>query len=360
MWRTRYDLAAIKAALPTYLERTGCHPMPAKGGKEIAALCPLHADKHASLIAVEKKPRLWTWYCHPCGEGGTVIDLHAKRHGIDAAAAIAELGDLLDAPILDSSPAVRPSVRALARGATDADADGDRIPGLGVPAPATPPKPPEAEPLAGEAATECNAAVAALIADEAARRDHATALGVSPATLASLAQSLDLGLIDGRLCYLAHDGATWHGCQVRNRPAEKPRFYWRHGKAFLPWRGWRLRDRRVRTVYLCEGQSDALALIDAGIEDAGDPAAKVAVIAAPGTAFPEYWADLFRFRRVILCGDRDEPGQRAVRKIGELLHPVVESVRVFSWATLPPRTASAGDIRELYQSLNNQPQKAKP
>lgn len=355
MRRPRYDLDAIKAALPAYLEKTGCQPTPAKGGKEITALCPLHADKRASLVAVEKRPGLWTWYCHPCGEGGTVIDLHARRHGIDAAAAIADLGEFLHAPTLDASPAVRPSVRAMAGRATDTDADGDRIPGLGVPSPATPPKPPTAEPLAGDAADECNAAVAALIADTEARRNHAAALGVSPETLARLAQSLDLGLIDGRLCYLAHDGATWHGCQVRNRPGEKPRFLWKLGKPFLPWRGWRLHCARVRTVYVCEGQSDALALIDAGIESAGDPASKIAVVAAPGTAFPEWWASLFRFRRVILCGDRDEPGQKAVRKIGEILHPFAESVRVFSWAALPQRAATAGDIRELYQALNPQP-----
>src|SRR5690606_12180595 len=102
-------------------------------------------------------------------------------------------------------------------------------------------------PLAGEEAADCAAAVAALLADEAARRDHAAALGVSAGTLATLAGSHDLGLIDGRLAYLAHDGANWHGCQVRNRPGETPRFYWKSGKPFLPWRGWRLHDRRVRT-----------------------------------------------------------------------------------------------------------------
>lgn len=349
MSRRRYDLDAIKAALPSYLERTGCEPRPQKGGREIAALCPLHEDRNASLLAVEKKPDLWTWYCHPCGEGGTVIDLHAKRAGIDAAAAIAELGELLNAPLLDPL-AARPSVRALARGSRTTDADADRIPGLSGGASMPPAKPPEPEPLTGDAAAECSTAVAALLDDEAARGDHAAALGVSPVTLARLAAALDLGLVAGRLAYLAHDGEDWHGCQVRNRPGENPRFYWKHGKPFLPWRGWRLKDRRVRTVYLCEGQSDAIALLDAGLEDLADPAAPVAVVAVPGTSFPDHWPALFRFRRVILCGDRDEPGQRAVHKIGETLLPLAESVRVFSWAALPPQVA-AKDLRELYQAL---------
>lgn len=353
MTRRRYDLDAIKSALPDYLERTGCNPRPQKGGREIAALCPIHEDSNASLLAVEKREGLWTWYCHPCGEGGTVIDLHARVAGIDAAAAIAELGEMLAAPLLDDFTA-RPSVRALARGSRTTDADGDRIPGLPGAGPVPPPKPPQPEPLAGEAAAECNAAVAALIANDTACRDHAAALGVSPVTLARLAGSLDLGLIDGRLAYLAHDGAAnWHGCQVRNRPGEKLRFYWKSGKPFLPWRGWRLNDRRVRTVYLCEGQSDAIALIDAGLEDTVNPSAPVAVIAAPGTSFPDYWPALFRFRHVILCGDRDEPGQRAVRKVGEMLLPLAESVRVFSWAALPNQ--AAGDMRELYQNIKSSP-----
>jgi hypothetical protein len=353
----RYDLAAIKAALPAYLEKTGCEPRLQKGGRELVALCPLHEDGNPSLLCVEKQPGLWTWFCHPCGEGGSVIDLHGKRAGIGTAAAIAELGDLLAAPVLDD-PA-RPSVRARPGAGRTRDADADRIPGLPGAGSVPPPKPPKPELLAGEAAAECAGAVAALLADEAARRDHAAALGVSPDTLARLAASLDLGLIEGRLCYLAHDGAFWHGCQVRGRPGQSPRFFWRHGKPFLPWRGWRLADRRVRTVYLCEGQSDALALIDAGLEDVADPAAPVAVVAAPGTSFPDHWPALFRFRRVILCGDRDEPGQRAVRKIGEALLPLAESVRVFSWAALPPRAATAKDLRELYQTLKTS-QSAKP
>jgi hypothetical protein len=350
MMKPRYDLNAIKAALPAYLERTGCEPRPIKNGSEITALCPLHADTHASMACVQKKPDLWTWYCHVCSEGGTVIDLHAKRNGIDTAGAIAELGEILNAPFTESAAPSRPSVRPLARGSRTTDAD-DRIPGLGRNALPVIPPPPKPEPLAGADAELCSGAVKALLSDESARRELAELLGVSPDTLARLAGTLDLGLIDGRLVYLAHDGENWHGCQVRGRPGEKSRFFWKVGKPFLPWRGWRLSDKRVRTVYICEGQSDAIALIDAGIEDASNPASKVAVIAAPGTAFPESWGDLFRFRRVILCGDRDEPGQRAVRKVGELLLPLAESVRVFSWAALPSRCAGAGDIRELCQTL---------
>jgi DNA primase len=90
-------------------------------------------------------------------------------------------------------------------------------------------------------------------------------------------------------------------------------------------------------------------LIDAGVEDA-TANGKVAVIAVPGTSFPSHWAEHFRFRHIILCGDRDEPGQNAVRKVGELLLPLAESVRVFSWAGIDP-ASNAGDIRELYQII---------
>lgn len=348
MSRPRYDLNAIKSALPVYLEKTGCDPVSRKNGSEIAALCPIHHDHEPSLLAVEKEPGLWTWYCHVCGEGGTVIDLHAKRQGIKDGDAIGELGEMFAAPTLSSSPKYRPSVRARHRAGTDTDADeGDRIPGIPAPLERSKSPPPEPEPLTEDAAEECNKAVADLLQDENARREWAERLGVKPNTLAALAGSLDLGLVDGRLAYLAHGAEDWHGMQIRNLPGEKPRFYWKHGKGFLPWRGWRLDGTgRVRTVYLCEGQSDALALIDAGLEDPTWKD-KVAVIAAPGTSFPDHWRDLFAFRHVILCGDRDEPGQKAVRKIGDLLLPVAESVRVFSWAGLET-APDAGDLRELY------------
>lgn len=58
-------------------------------GKELTCLCPLHADRNASFrINVEKN----TWFCDPCGVGGSVIDLVQKIDGISVGEAMRKLG----------------------------------------------------------------------------------------------------------------------------------------------------------------------------------------------------------------------------------------------------------------------------
>jgi DNA primase len=71
----------------------------------------------------------------------------------------------------------------------------------------------------------------------------------------------------------------------------------------------------TETVYLTEGESDALALIAAGIESDGTAVA----VASPGTSFPSAWAPLFRGKRVVLCYDSDAAGRTATATVAATL-----------------------------------------
>lgn len=60
-----------------------------RAGKELTCLCPLHPDRNASFrINTEKQ----TWFCDPCGIGGSVIDLVAKMNGVAIGEAMRMLG----------------------------------------------------------------------------------------------------------------------------------------------------------------------------------------------------------------------------------------------------------------------------
>ena len=331
----KYDLDAIKARLPDYLDRIGAQPQPKRDG-ELVALCPLHEDTEPSLKAKLEGNGAWSWYCHPCAEGGSVIDLEMKRTGAAIGDAVRALGSLLELTP-DPAASVRPSVRATLKGTANADKPPER-----------PAEPPPAEPLQGDAAKTCADACAALERDTATRDRIAADLGIPSPILASLSRSLDLGLHGDRLAYLYHDHDEFYGLQLRGRNGEKTRFWFAEGKAYHPWRGWRLLARTTRTVYLCEGQSDALALIAAGLEDPANPDSKSAVVAIPGTSFPDHWPRLFAYRHVILCGDNDAPGQKAVAAVGSKLARLAESVRFLNWAGLPESLRAAKDVRDLY------------
>jgi hypothetical protein len=139
----------------------------------------------------------------------------------------------------------------------------------------------------------------------------ADSLGLCRETLrlAGWGQS-SLGLVNGWLAYVYP-----HGLKARNRdPLAKPRFLWIVGKALAPWRAEWIKPE-VRTVYLTEGESDALALIETGLENDGT----AAVIASPGTSFSREWVPMFAGRKVVLCFDLDTAGQTAAAKVAGLL-----------------------------------------
>jgi len=114
-----FDLATIKQRLPDYLARIGVEPC--LNGDRLKCRCVLHDDREPSFNAKREASREWVWFCHPCGAGGTVVDLHAKRVGVSIGVAIRELAALFALPALavheaTPRPAVPEERRASAAG----------------------------------------------------------------------------------------------------------------------------------------------------------------------------------------------------------------------------------------------------
>jgi hypothetical protein len=139
----------------------------------------------------------------------------------------------------------------------------------------------------------------------------AASLGLTRETLRLAAWGeCGLGLANDWLCYCYPQGMKW-----RNpHPRTTPRFRWLVGKALAPWRAEWIKPE-VSTVFLCEGESDALALIEAGLDVPGESAC----VASPGTSFPREWAAMFAGKRVVICFDSDPAGQNAAAKVAGML-----------------------------------------
>ena len=71
-----------------YLAAIG-HELKGDGAKA-SARCPFHDDKSPSMSVNTDKG---LWYCHACAIGGTVIDMHMRRHGVSCKDALAQLAE---------------------------------------------------------------------------------------------------------------------------------------------------------------------------------------------------------------------------------------------------------------------------
>jgi hypothetical protein len=71
-----------------YLEAIG-HELKGDGAKA-SARCPFHDDKSPSMSVNTDKG---LWFCHACGFGGTVIDMHMRRLGLSCKDALAQLAE---------------------------------------------------------------------------------------------------------------------------------------------------------------------------------------------------------------------------------------------------------------------------
>jgi DNA primase len=98
----------------------------------------------------------------------------------------------------------------------------------------------------------------------------------------------------------------------------------------------------AQTVYLCEGETDVVTLIDRGIEDDGESVGlnpevrftsavgrTVAVGVQGATLNIERWAFLFRDKHVVIAMDDDEAGWKADANIGRVLSTVATSIEHF-------------------------------
>jgi hypothetical protein len=100
------DEIKAKNPLAQFLRQNGFQLV--KRGTELATVCPFHADKSPSLRVNEAKG---TWFCDPCGFGGSVIDFYSRWKNVSIGEAMRQLGGGDVAPLTSTpQPAVKPVV----------------------------------------------------------------------------------------------------------------------------------------------------------------------------------------------------------------------------------------------------------
>ena len=152
-----------------------------------------------------------------------------------------------------------------------------------------------------------------------AGRQPATAQA-QPLTLAALADAKRLDaekliawhvreLPDGgiEILYLTREGEL-HAVRYRLALEGDNRFKWRKGDTAILYGLWRLGEwAGSDTLYLCEGETDALSLWHAGLPALGIPGA---------TAWRErWWREVEAFPRIVAIPDADQAGSQLVEKL---------------------------------------------
>lgn len=318
---TRVDADTLKQRLPDYLSAVGHPPVFHANGTSLTALCPLHQDKKPSFTA-KYNGEAWVWFCHPCGVGGTIIELHAASSGMSVNAEFkticAEIAALisLDPATASASPAHRTPPPAPAKASKAISAH-------------------EMERLTTPWRTELNE-------NTKLREAFTRELQLSPETLRRLTTpSLDaLGIAPAGLILTKADGTTCTlkkpklayigdgGFKIRAPfGAGGPRF-WRVGELRRPWRShWLCRAApTITTVHLVESESTAAALIEAGLNDPFHEA--TCVVATSGAnGFDPAWVSLFKGLNVHFWPDNDPAGQRFFQETATLLHATAKRIR---------------------------------
>lgn len=144
-----------------------------------------------------------------------------------------------------------------------------------------------------------------------------------PETIAALACEPSLGWDNGKVAFLYESGV-----KVRWREDGERVIRWAFGEPWL-WRGGFLWCRS--TIYLCEGETDCISLIDAGVEDDGTT---LAVALPSASTFIEGWAELLRGKDVVLVFDADKAGQDATERVSRFLLGPTKSLKQLNWRRL--------------------------
>lgn len=261
------------------------------------AKCPFHPDRTPSFAIYGSDDRA---KCFGCGWHGSVIDFEMKTLQCDFPTACRSLNQFL----LDPKNGATRIVVAQASSET-------------------PPIPLSEEEMITRRRYVTRLAtdrwLASRICDQ---RPSARGEAWNPDTLMRLAQEGHLGWAGDALAFLYPTGT-----KLRRWPHKD--FLW-EGSADSLWRQDRI--SKARTIYITESETDAIAMINAGVELADG----AAVVAAPSaTTWKTHWNELFRGKEVVLCFDNDEAGRAGTQAVGAQLTPYAKTVCVFDWSRIP-------------------------
>jgi hypothetical protein len=305
-------LEALRARLPDYLEACGVELR--RSGNRLVGHCPNHEDRHPSFAVFADGQACG---CYPCGFSG---DIFKTAQWLGRAGtfpeAVRNVASVLGVPLAHEPACTRPR------------------PAKATPRPAK--RPPELPPMPDlpDGFEEASSDKRGALYQACTRRTLAAVavareLGTDLETLRMSTFTSDgVGIEAGCILYLYESGV-----KRRYPRGHEPRFKWIYGSARLPWR-WHFAARpEVKTVYVCEGESDALAALAAGLEVLHPPSGTeaAAVVACPGTAFLEAWGPLFKGKRAVLLFDNDKAGRDATERTVAILRPFAAEIRVANW-----------------------------
>jgi hypothetical protein len=269
--------------------------------------CPIHNETNGHSFTVY--PSEARWYCFgACGRGGDLTDLHAALRGLSVADAARELtGELsISEGVLANASPPRVVHSSTVYVLTDADV------------------------------RRMNEASHNLVRSETLCRRICAARGWDVATVRDASLSGDLGWEGDEKSGKMLFGFS-HGIKARWRDAEtgKREFAWLvggpHGQC---WRQSLLTCRHTRII-ITEGETDAIALISAGVEAGGS----TLVVALPG-ASSRFDPKPFAGRNIVYYPDRDEAGAKAAERIKTLFSGVAASLRIVRWAASETKEAA--------------------
>jgi hypothetical protein len=288
------DYEAIRARNPLaeYCQKRGIQLRRNGGADQLVGLCPLHREKTGSFHVYLDDDH---YHCFGCGAHGDVTDLEQALGGGTRAEAAERLG-------AERTRSVRPLPKAPKQ----------------EPEPIITTDNPFGLPhrMSADERGICMDCVTRLLNTENAIESIAHQRGWKPETIRDLALEPSLGITDERRLAFLYES----GCKVRWQENGERKIRWAFGKPWL----WRFGYvKQARTLFVCEGETDAITLIDSGLEeDRG-----TLVVALPSASFHiDRWASLFAGKRVIIATDADEAGMAAANHLVEALNQSARSL----------------------------------
>jgi 5S rRNA maturation endonuclease (ribonuclease M5) len=287
-----YDSIRARNPLPEYCERRGIQLR--RSGGSLVGKCPLHNERHGAAFVVFDDGH---WRCFgKCGKSGDVVDLEQAIAG----GTLAEAAERLGAERMQGAGTFVPK---LAKQPVHSCLTKDNP--FGLP-----------HRMSKTEINLCVEAATRLVGDEALIEKVAKWRNWKPETIRNLALEPSLGIeAGGKLCFLYDSG-----CKLRWRDGGERRIRWAFGKPWL-WRAGFI--KQAATVFIAEGESDAVTLLDAGVEQD----AKTLVIALPSASFHvDQWSALFAGKRAVIATDADQAGTKAAEHLAGALTPFAASV----------------------------------
>jgi hypothetical protein len=284
-----HDFSAIRAAHPllAFLESRGVRLR--RSGNYFVGRCPIHRERNGTSFAVW--PAEARWQCFgKCATGGDVVDLLCILEGISIAQAAAQLTGSSSFSVVSLQ----------------------RLPQLSDVSKATP-----YDLTPGDCERMRTAAIRLASDKSLITRICQARPEWKPEAVRQVALELQLGYEEGSILFAYH-----HGIKRRWKDSlGRRRIQWDYGNANRQcWRQELLLSCH-RTIFLTEGETDALTLISAGAEDTETSL----VLALPSaTSYPD--PEPFRDRRIVLVPDLDQAGEQCARELYRRLSPIASFV----------------------------------